>query len=661
MGGQHATGPRRARGTAAAAAGCAAALALAAPSSLGAQARPGAGGVPPLPAPPPDAVAYAIEARLDPERREIDGRLTLDWRNDTSATVERFPFHLYWNAFRDGRSSFALESGIGDPGPGRRGSLEIEELRLTEPWAEDLLPGLRFVQPDDGNRDDRTLAEVRPRRGIAPGERARFEIAWRGRLPHGGLDRAGWTGDEVVVAQWYPKLAGRRGGDWSAHQHHAWSEFFGSFGSFDVTLTLPGNDVVGASGRLVEERRLDEGSRRLHFVAESVHDFAWAASPRFAVYERRLEQPGADPVQVRLLLQPENRHHAERYLRALQAGLERLAVWAAPYPRGELTAVDPAWRSRAGGMEYPGLITLGAPNRSPPALREVEEVAIHELAHQLWPGLVATDEPEQAWLDEGLASWAAARVIEAEWGERGVGRRLFGLGGGPAAGWPVVAPWVVRNRGSNPRTALRNHGLEDPVARRSFEYRTRESWGTHTYDAPELALQTLAGLVGPAAMDRIVATWTRRHAFSHPDARDFVAVVEEVTGESWSWFFDQVWYSSELCDYDVLVEADPGGGSAVTVRRRGGIRMPVELLVELEDGRMLRESWDGRERWRRYRYADRVILAVVDPDARLPLDVDPSNNAWTADTGLAPRAASKWSLRFLVWLQALFELHALVP
>jgi hypothetical protein len=161
-------------------------------------------------------------------------------------------------------------------------------------------------------------------------------------------------------------------------------------------------------------------------------------------------------------------------------------------------------------------------------------------------------------------------------------------------------------------------------------------------------------------MDRIVATWTRRHAYSHPDDRAFIAVVEEVTGERWDWFFDQVWYSSEVCDYAVEVERDEGG-SAVTLRRQGGLRLPVELLVEFEDGRFQRESWDGRDASLRFEYPEPVLLAIADPGRRLALDLDPANNTCTAKAGLARRAASRWGLRFLFWLQALLELHTLAP
>jgi hypothetical protein len=108
-------------------------------------------------------------------------------------------------------------------------------------------------------------------------------------------------------------------------------------------------------------------------------------------------------------------------------------------------------------------------------------------------------------------------------------------------------------------------------------------------------------------------------------------------------------------------EDEEGGPweSEVVVRRLGGARLPVEVLVQWSDGSETREAWDGKDRWQRFRYAGqkKIVRAVVDPERKLALDVDPANNSWVDEKGVARRAASKWSARFLFWLQNLMELH----
>jgi hypothetical protein len=102
--------------------------------------------------------------------------------------------------------------------------------------------------------------------------------------------------------------------------------------------------------------------------------------------------------------------------------------------------------------------------------------------------------------------------------------------------------------------------------------------------------------------------------------------------------------------------------SEVILRRVGEVRMPVELLVEFTDGRAVRETWDGRYRWTRFRYsgAAKVARAIVDPERKIALDVNPANNAWLDEEGVSRRAATKWTARFLLWLQNLMELQAVL-
>jgi hypothetical protein len=302
-------------------------------------------------------------------------------------------------------------------------------------------------------------------------------------------------------------------------------------------------------------------------------------------------------------------------------------------------------------MEYPTLFTSGAALLSPAALQERERLTVHEAGHQFWYGLVANNEVEEAWLDEGLNTYMTARALDHALGPAAWGRRFLD------GTVPVVAPGVRVLRGGAER--------------------------------PALVLQTLEGLLGEEAMVRALRTYARRHRFAHPTTADFVAAVNEAAGQDWQWFFDETFGSSEECDYAVEARNEPArapagwfedasgnlarrprGASApdggktdgeVTVLRRGGVRLPVEIEVELEDGRRVLEKWDGRERWKRLEYpGSRVRRAAVDPLQRIAIDVDPSNNEWIDARGPARRAATKWAGRLLLWLQAFLELQTAV-
>jgi hypothetical protein len=499
--------------------------------------------------------------------------------------------------------------------------------------------------------------------------------------------------DYHFVAQWFPKIGVFVNGAWNCHPFYPWTEFFSDFGVYDVRITLPRGFVVGATGRLASRSPNPDGTETFRFVQEDVHDFAWVASRRFLERRARFDDPGYPPVAIRLLLQPEHSHLAERYLAATKIALRTYGTWSAPYPYPQITVVDPAHGSSSGGMEYPTLFTGGASVVAPRELQSPERVTIHEAGHQFWYGLVANNEFEEAWLDEGVNTYMTAKAAFHSLGPGGWGRRYFaGDGRGRRGGWPVVAPGVLVPRGSEGLASLRERGEADPMARKAWTYRDGGSYTLNSYDKPALVLQTLEGLLGEETMVSVLRTYARRHRFAHPTTEDFVAAVREVTGRDWRWFFDQTFFSPDLCDYAVEVRSEPvrapagwfegkegklelrpaargeGGGedrgpfeSRVTVVRKGGVLLPVELRVDLSDGRTVTERWDGRERWARFRYEGaKVVRATVDPQRRIAIDVDPSNNDWIADDGPARRAATKWAARYLLWLQNLLELHAVV-
>lgn len=658
-----------------------------------------AAGLPPLPEESPRNASYTIDARLDPERHTIDGSLVLDWRNTSDQALSSFPFHLYWNAFRNNLSTTAR--GEGRRAPAERltdersfGWIEVTSVRRLGEPDEDLLGTLTYLA-EDGNADDRTVMQVKTLTPVPPGGHARFRIEWRSRIPHGSIGRAGWVHDYNFIVQWFPKIGVFWKGQWNAHPFFAWTEFFSDYGVYDVTLRLPRGFVVGATGRL--ESRQDEpgGSESYRFVQEDVHDFAWTASRRFLERSARFDDAGYPPVEIRLLLQPEHAHLALRYLEATKIALRSYGTWSAPYPYRQITVVDPAWGSASGGMEYPTLFTGGAPVLAPEALQSPEGVTIHEAGHQFWYGLVANNEFEEAWLDEGFNSYMTAKAAYQALGPPAWGRRFLeaGSGRGGRVGWPFVAPGVRLARGSANLSGLREGGEADVMARKGWTYRDGGSYGLNSYGKPALVLQTLEGLLGEETMVKVLRTYARRYRFAHPTTEDFLATVDEVTGGGWRQFFAETFFSSNLCDYAVEVRSEavrtpsgffsgadgrlaytapergkpegPAGDkryeSRVTIVRKGEAVLPVELSVAFADGRVVTERWNGRERWYRFRYEGaKVVRAAIDPGRKIAIDVDPSNDVWIADERPAARAATKWAARYLLWLQNLLELHTVL-
>ncbi|MDX1501762.1 MAG: M1 family metallopeptidase [Thermoanaerobaculia bacterium] len=660
----------------------ASAVASAQPPAEPAPGAPAAEGLPAA-APARGVVDYRIEARLDPATRLLEGRQVVTWRNLRSRPTQELWFHLYWNAWRNDRSTWMVEDRY-------RGRSDRGDDAEEEDWGylvvDSATPqtATRFAAPDDGNPDDRTVWVVTLPEPVAPGESVRVELEWHARVPR-TFARTGVRGDYFFVAHWFPKLGVWEEEGWNCHQYHAATEYFSDYGAYDVSLTLPSRFVVGATGRRTERTDHADGTSTHRYRQDDVHAFSWTASPDYLVVEDSFHSPGLPPVAIRLLLQPEHRRQADRHLHATRAALKLYGRWFGPYPYGHLTVVDPAWGSGAGGMEYPTLFTSGTRLFNPSGGGSPEGVTVHEAGHQFWYGLVGNNEFEHAWLDEGLNSYSTGRVMQETYGDSFVVRRFFRPPGLRGSGF---LPWIYRDLPQSelirPRRLddYRRSARSDLPSRPTYRYFPATA-GDITYDKSALWLVTLERHLGWPTMRRLLSAFFERSLYAHPTPEQFFALADEVSGRDLSWFFDQVHYGAAVFDYAVtsvksapvgrrgLFEegqglayrdeaGDPEAGpfrSEVLIRRLEDGVFPVEVLLVFEDGSEHRESWDGEYLWKLIEVERPVKLAwaEVDPDHLLVLDVNRANNS----RRLEPRArfpAVKWASKWLVWFQDLLHL-----
>ncbi|MBC7173731.1 MAG: M1 family metallopeptidase, partial [Polyangiaceae bacterium] len=291
--------------------------------------------------------AYRIEARLDAERHLVSGTARIVWTNESEAAASELWLHLYMNAFENRETVFMRESrgqlrGVTFLSPG---SIRLSALRIA---GEDHLR----TADDEVIARDRTQLRVPLLAPVPPGASIELEVSFETALPT-AFARAGYVDDFHMVAQWFPKLARlERDGQWATFPYHGLGEFYADFALYDVTLDLPSEHVVGATG--VEVETVRHGDRTTHrFVAERVHDFAFASDPDF-----KIRVQDCSGTKVRVLAPPGFDRTALRSLRITCEGLEYLGRLYGPYPYPALTVVvPPRGASGAAGMEYPTLFT----------------------------------------------------------------------------------------------------------------------------------------------------------------------------------------------------------------------------------------------------------------------------------------------------------------
>jgi len=645
----------------------------------------------------PAIANYEIDVTLDPVARTLTGSEVITWRNTGQIPAYSVRLHMFWNAFRNTNSTWLKQRQLTGDNPfagaseADFGYSNITALTFMngDGTETDMMPRFRYISPEDQNRDDRSLAVADLPVGVQPGETMRIKVAWAGRFPK-NFDRTGQIGDYYFAVQWFPKLGVFDEGGWVARQFFANSEFFADFGRYDVRITVPSGWIVGATG--VEQSRTDAGGRTTHrYLQDDVHDFAWAVSPDFVERSQRFEHPGLPAVNMRLLLQPEHQHLADRHFAAAAATLRYYGEWFGPYPYPQLTMIDPPFQSDSGGMEYPTLFTAGTRWLSPRDSNDPEYVVIHEAGHQWWQGMVANNEILHAWLDEGINEYADSRLQSIAFQPNYLVQRFFG----------DFIPWQYRDiplkraTDTNWMNTFRRAETRDSLATPTYQL-----WpGTHqslSYHKAALMLHTLERIHSWETMQRVLATFFERWKFKHPTPDDFFAVLNEVTGQDHKIFVEQVYTNSYTFDYAIerivsdniswrgltdspasakastsaKAAADETAGqglsyenqtldklyrTTVVARRHGSGQLPVDVLVTFTDGHQERERWNGLSRWQTFTYdrPARAVSAQIDPERVLLLDTNFTNNSRTLEPA-RDRAATKWSLRWMIWLQDLF-------
>ena len=603
---------------------------------------------------------YAIWASLQPATRTITGRERITWRNMATKAATELQFHLYWNAWKNSRSTWLREASLGTARnlAGFRsddwGRIDVSSVGLVagESVATDLTASKHFIAPDDGNPDDETVMAVSLPRPVAPGGELTIDVQWTAHIPR-TFARTGAIGNFFFVAQWFPKLGVFQDDGWNCHQFHSSTEFFSDYGVYDVRLNVPTRWLVGATGREHPDGNVceDGNCTQHHFYQEDVHDFAWTTSPDYVELNAGFEHPTLPHVDMRLLLQREHAGQAQRHFTATRTALKYYGEWYGAYPYGHITIVDPAFQSGAGGMEYPTLFTAGTRWWIPPHVTTPEAVTVHEAGHQFWYGIVGNNEFEDAWLDEGFNQFSTARAVSQIYDPHYYAQRYFG-GFLPYVFTDIV---IKRETDGNGLRGYRAVAKGDAPSRPSYRYAAGAGGGI-TYSKTALWLHTMERWLGWPVLQRIMATYFDKWKFKHPKPNDFFAAVTDVAGRDLGWYFDQVYRSSNVFDYGVqdLKSASDGRGfrTTVVVRRYGEAIFPVDVRVTFTNGETVTEHWDGRDRWTLYTYdrAAQARSAQVDPDHVLLLDVDVTNNSRTLEPK-ADEASTKWSMTWMVWLQ----------
>lgn len=567
-------------------------------------------------------VDYRIEARLDDASHVLTARGELRYANRAPVALDTLWFHQYLNAFRP-NSAWA------------RNDLEFDIHTYQDLAPEDQA----FDRLSRATVDGRAVAPVYPfapdstvfalplPTALASGSTAVVRMDWTARLSTEPR-RQGRAGRHYDWAHWYPRIAVYRPDGWEYRVHLRQGELNGEFGRYDVTLDVAADHVVAATGVPVSgdpgwaaasvyggepvlrsgyygpiaDRALGllphepaAGRKRLRWVAEAVHNFAWNASPTYAY-----AQGAAAGAPIHFLYERgDTTYDAATAIDRAETALGWLAGFMGEYPWPQLTITD---RVEGGGTEFPMVFMVGGMSLG---------LFVHEGSHEWFHGILANNEWRDGWLDEGFASFITNWFYEDQ-------------------GAPEDQIW---GRAMAAEAGLERTGRAEPIATPGADFSSYRIYSAMTYTKTSIVLRMLRSLVGRDTMHRILQTYYDRHRFTHVTEADFRAAVNDVAGADYGWFFDQWLHTTKTLDYgiagaDTRRLDDGRWETRVTVQRLGEAVMPV--VVEVGG---VRARIDGRADSEELRLvtASRPEQVRLDPDHVL-LDIDRDNDSRSLTT-----------------------------
>jgi len=585
----------------------------------------------------PRLANYEIEAYVNPVKHALKGSLKLTWKNAGTEATDKLPLHLYLNAFK-GPNSIFMQEGSGNLRGDRMGDDSFESswgyCRLLSVTSEG-----RKLSGSYG--EDESVYWINLMQAVAPGETLTLEIQWESQFPR-VFARTGWSDGFLMAAQWFPKVGVYQGSQWTVDAHHANTEFFSDFGTYAVNVNVPRGFWLAHSGEAISYIDPVDGIKKdawpdpaddkrmiYKLYAEDIHDFAFAMKSNLDWKRRDFSYRG---VKVSLFYEPSHHLMIDRHVAAIEASLRLTEEWYFKYPYPVLTVVDPPENaSGADGMEYPTMIMAGTNAFDPLKFRIPEVVTVHEFGHQYFYGMLASNEVDEPWLDEGFTSYFESKAMQRHYSGLFNSRR-FQLPGN----FQSLTSYLMTPN-------------SDPLTRKGYESAT---YGNTAYTKPDMVLQQLEALLGHTTMSNVVTTYAREMAFKHPTHLDFKRIAERISGRNLDIFWSDYIMGTGTLDYQIervsVLSVREGGwninreGDAsfesirellpqgrIKLERRGDIVSPITLWVKLSTGEERKVRWDGKDRWVHFDFPAPIVQAQLDPDYEYPILRDRLYASWS--------------------------------
>ncbi len=479
---------------------------------------------------------------------DIDNSLTgfeiIEYYNNSTDTLKYLWIHLWPNAYKNDYTAFSdqqLENGKTDfyfSEENKKGYINKLNFKVDNVNA--------FTEDHPQHQDIVKLILPMP---LAPSKMIKIETPFHVKLPY-NFSRGGHVEQAYQITQWYPKPAVYDKNGWHEMPYLDQGEFYNDFGNYDVQITLPSNYVVAATGELQnedEKKWLSENkilttekniqlnkniksatvistktisssqNKTVRFVQKNVTDFAWFADKDFIVKTDTIQLPFGKIIDAYSYILPAHNEVWKNSIAFIKKSIITKSNWVGEYPYNVVSVVDNAAASD-GGMEYPTITLLTANGNE----KVLEEVINHEVGHNWFQGILATNERQYPWMDEGMNTYYDNRykaTQQADNSNRNI--KVSNL-------VKKIIPDNIENIILETVVALKK---DQPINTTSENF-SMLNYGLIAYIKAGEWMKKLEQTLGTATFDKAMQAYFEKWKFKHPQPADFKAVVEEAVGKN---------------------------------------------------------------------------------------------------------------------------------
>lgn len=617
-------------------------------------------------------VNYKIEVKLNDKEHTLSAFEEFEYINHSPNTLNEIYIHLWPNAYRNGET--ALSKQLYTDG---NNSLKYAK-EIDRGWIDSLdfkVNGQTVKWEYDAKHID--ICKITLNSPLATGASIKVSTPFKVKIPNAKFSRLGHVGQAYQITQWYPKPAVYDKNGWNQMPYLNQGEFYSEYGSFDVSITLPKNYVVGATGDLqttsefdflnhkIEETNQylaqlpekDTSSfkrkiaakieslkdslnnknqlieyKTLRYTQSKVHDFAWFADQSFYVLKGEVELPHSKrKVTTWAMFTAQNAKFWKKSLEYLHDGTYYYSLWNGDYPYSQVTAVD-GTISAGGGMEYPNVTVIGNVSSA----MDLEVVIVHEVGHNWFYGVLGSNERVHGWMDEGLNTLNEMRYVETKYpNNKQMSDMVLG-------GRFHFNDLDHHDMGDISYRTIAMLGLDQPMETHSADF-TSMNYGVIMYQKTGLVFHYLKATLGDELFNKSMQNYFETWKFKHPQPEDLKLSLESASGKDLSWLFKDIVPSTKHLDFKIKSVKIAKGGALVTLKNKGQLTAPAVLTVYSGDQKETIVTNPFKNKITLQSKFEVVSKVVIDEHKQIP-EMYRNNNTWDKSRFL--RKKEKCKLEF---------------